>query len=385
MKIAYISPGESIHDHRFFDKFIEKGHRVYVISYYWPRDIAFRWTGIKFLHYNSWNNKWRTHRFGSMRKYLDIGLRTAYLRNQLNKIKPDILHCGWVQTDGLYGALSGFHPFLLMPWGSDIMVNPDRSFYEWKVARFAIRKADMITCDCEYVKDKIVEISGYPADKIITFPWGIDLKKFNPNIDRTEIRNKLGWQDKKIILMNRSFKHIYDHMTFIKGLPDLLKEDKDIRIMFIGEGELLSDMKSLVKDKEQRVKFLARVENAEMPKYLRAADIYVSTSLSDGSSLSLMEAFACGLPCVVTDVPAIREWVVNGINGFIVPRKNTQGVVEKILMILRDEKLRKEIRNNNWKVAQERADWDKNFQVLEKIYDRLIRTTKRRKDGYPQQ
>ena len=59
-----------------------------------------------------------------------------------------------------------------------------------------------------------------------------------------------------------------------------------------------------------------------MPAYLNAADIYVSTSLSDGTSLSLLEAMACSLPVVVTDIPANKEWITDGHNGFLCCRKN---------------------------------------------------------------
>ena len=66
------------------------------------------------------------------------------------------------------------------------------------------------------------------------------------------------------------------------------------------------------------VKFLGRVPHEEMPNLLAQADIYVSTSLHDGTSVSLLEAMGSGAFPVVTDIPSNREWIINGENGFLV-------------------------------------------------------------------
>jgi glycosyltransferase involved in cell wall biosynthesis len=109
-----------------------------------------------------------------------------------------------------------------------------------------------------------------------------------------------------------------------------------------------------------------------MPAYLNASDLYVSSSLSDGTSLSLLEAMACGLPVVVTDVPAILEWVVNGENGLVVPRRSIDELAEAIIYLLQREDVRKEMGEKNIAIAKERADWDKNFKKLEDIYETLV-------------
>lgn len=109
-----------------------------------------------------------------------------------------------------------------------------------------------------------------------------------------------------------------------------------------------------------------------MPAYLNASDLYVSSSLSDGTSLSLLEAMACGLPVVVTDVPAILEWVADGENGLVVPRQSIEELAEAIVHLLENEDLAIEMGNKNLVIAKERADWNKNFQKLVQIYEKLL-------------
>jgi glycosyltransferase involved in cell wall biosynthesis len=123
---------------------------------------------------------------------------------------------------------------------------------------------------------------------------------------------------------------------------------------------------------EDFVVCLGAVPVQDMPLYLNAADIYVSSLLSDGTSMSLLEAMACGLPVVVTDVPAILEWVDNGYNGYVVPRRDSEALAVKILELLRDQPLREKMSERNLSIAREQADWEKNFRKLERMYDMLV-------------
>ena len=69
---------------------------------------------------------------------------------------------------------------------------------------------------------------------------------------------------------------------------------------------------------------------------LNAADVYVTTSLSDGTSVSLLEAISCGLPVVVVDAPAYFEWVEDRINGYIIPRRDSTVLAECLIALLQD-------------------------------------------------
>jgi glycosyltransferase involved in cell wall biosynthesis len=116
------------------------------------------------------------------------------------------------------------------------------------------------------------------------------------------------------------------------------------------------------------------VPNEELCYYLNSAEIYVSTSISDGTSMSLLEAMACGLPVVVSDVPANCEWVQDGVNGFIVPRKKVNPISEKVLALLNDRVLAEKMGNTNVSIANERADLDKNYPKFDSIYEQMVQS-----------
>ena len=125
-------------------------------------------------------------------------------------------------------------------------------------------------------------------------------------------------------------------------------------------------------DLKDRVILLGSVPNEQLPEIYNAADIYVSTSLSDGSSLSLMEAMCCGLPVVVTDVPANLEWIREGFNGLIAERKNIDSIADRLIKLLSSDKMIKQFADNNLKIAEEKIDIKKNYKKLIVLYQFLL-------------
>ncbi|MEW6684778.1 MAG: glycosyltransferase family 4 protein [Candidatus Edwardsbacteria bacterium] len=367
MRIAYISNGNPdvpAFDQLFLGKMVEQGHEPYYISY-WPGEADYSKLGVRWIHYDP-----------QPPRLLRIVL---HLRNLLRQIQPDVLHTGWVQTAGFYGALSGFHPTLLMPWGHDILPHLDQPQYSesrWHklITRFTIKWADMITCDCELVKNRIIEMTAYPANRIVVFPWGVDRATFKPSSSPSQIRQRLGWEDKKVLIMNRLFTPRRGIRYFIEALPAVVAEIPETRVLLVGYGLLEQELKRRVEELGllSQVHFAGRVSNRDIAEYLHAADIYVTTSLSDGTSVSLLEAMACGLPVVVADAPAYFEWVRDGFNGFIVPRKDSTILAKRLVELLANEDLRRSMSERNLQIAQERADWDKNFETLEGLYEELV-------------
>ena len=118
-----------------------------------------------------------------------------------------------------------------------------------------------------------------------------------------------------------------------------------------------------------------------MPAYLADSDLYVSSSLSDGTSVCLLEAMAAGLPVVVTDVEAILEWVTDGENGLVVPRKDPAALAEAICAMLGDSDLRDTFGRNNYRIAKERASWDDNARILEDSINHCIQGKQRESGG----
>jgi glycosyltransferase involved in cell wall biosynthesis len=123
----------------------------------------------------------------------------------------------------------------------------------------------------------------------------------------------------------------------------------------------------------RQVSFLGRQRPAEIAGHLSAADIFVSTSLSDGNNISLNEAMACGAFPVVTDIPANREWINHGENGFLTDAKDPAALTAYLNRALMDGELRSRAAASNWIVIQQRGQWSTAMHAIEAQYDKLIR------------
>jgi len=367
MHVAYLSSTLTVHDARFLRKLVERGYRTSLITYYqgplptWVTEID----GLTTVH----------HAPRRLLRYQSalFGFRGPSLRRLLRQLNPDVLHSGYVWKDGFAGSLSGFHPHLVMPWGSDILLDPTRrSVLRW-IDRYVLRQADMITCDCEVVADRIIAMSGVPRDRIAVFPWGVDQAVFHPRVVPASVRHDRGWVDRTVLIMNRNFEPTYNVAGFLVALGQVLQQRPDVRVLLGGSGSEEQRLRQIVRDfgLEDVVHFLGQVPPARMAEYLAASDLYVSNSFSDGSSLSLLEAMSCGLPVVVSDAPANLEWVTPRGNGFVAPRGDDVQLAATLLEALRDPERLRRMGARNQEIARARADWERNFRKLEMIYETL--------------
>jgi len=294
-----------------------------------------------------------------------------FLCQVIKKYKPSVLHGGYVPNVGLLCALTGFRPFLLMPWGSDILIFPDISFLHKFLIGNIIRRADAIVCDAETVKVKIMDIVPN-WDETTVFPWGIDLKLFQPQGNKF-MHDTFSLKDLITIISTRNHESIYGIEILLESFRKLVKINNNVRLVMLGSGSLTSEYLKYIEDNKLKnhIKLVGKVANSDLPKYLSGSDIYVSASFSDGTSVSLLEAMACRLPVIVSDIPANREWISNGDNGFLFERGNSEDLLDKMVELINNPELIKIQSENNHNIASQKANWNNNFKILEKVYKKI--------------
>ncbi len=118
-----------------------------------------------------------------------------------------------------------------------------------------------------------------------------------------------------------------------------------------------------------RVMFPGQAGYADLPRYYRSADLYLSASHSDGSSISLLEAMACGCPVLVSDIPGNREWVSQGKNGWLFPDGDPQALAQRIVEAIDQRSQLAEMGVHARQIAEARADWRENFPLLLRAFE----------------
>jgi glycosyltransferase involved in cell wall biosynthesis len=172
----------------------------------------------------------------------------------------------------------------------------------------------------------------------------------------------------------RYHRPIYGVEYLIDAIPKVLAKNKNVKFIILGEGPFTNTFKTKMTNfiKSGHVRFVDAVPHNKVKDYLSAADIYVSTSFSDGTSASLLEAMACSLSPVVTEIDGNKEWVKDGVNGLFVPVANSEKIAEKILLLASDYELRRFLGEKAVETVRARVNWQKNIQKLTKIIDKMI-------------
>jgi len=213
-----------------------------------------------------------------------------------------------------------------MSWGSDVLVDTDKNeLLNW-ITRFTLKKSDLILCDCDAVRDKIHQMIEYDNKKIIQFPWGVDLQLFKPGPDILNIRKKYGWKNCFVILSTRMWEPIYGIDIVLNSFYCAYQTNPHLKLILLGNGSQATEIKNFIKkhNLDNTIILPGIIPNDLLSDYYRSVDAYICCSHSDGSSVSLLEAMASGLPVIVTDAPGNREWVINGKNGFLASPNNYQ-------------------------------------------------------------
>ena len=368
MRLCYLADAESIHTQRWLSYFADKGHEVHLLSL------------NSFGDYNIENVD--LHPLKRLRPQIrDISFPinllsdTIQVRKVIKKIKPDIVHAHFVANYGVLGALSGFHPFVVSAWGSDVLIAPKNSRIIKNLVKFTLKKADLVTCDGENSIDALIKL-GEKLQKIKIILLGVDTKEFNPNQRDKKVREELKIFDPPTVISVRNFDEVYDVESLIKAIPLVLKQVPNAKFIIGGSGSQESYLKELAKSLGvwNSVRFTGWLPRNEFVKCLASADIYVSTSLSDGGiAVSTSEAMACGLPVVVTNSGDNRKWIREGENGFVVPIRDPDTLAEKIIYLLENEDVRKRFGNINRRIIKEKVDYEKNMKKMEELYKSVLR------------
>lgn len=152
---------------------------------------------------------------------------------------------------------------------------------------------------------------------------------------------------------------------------EVLKSQRNAKLMIIGDGSLKDEVK-------RRIEEYGISEHVKMPGFRKNAgkfygvfDVFVSTSIKEGFSVSVLEAMASSLPVVVSDSGGVREMVEDGVNGFILKGFDAEEFKEKILLF-KDKKLREETGRRNMLKVKERFTVEKMCEETLKIYREVL-------------
>ena len=358
MILLLISDARSIHTQRWAQYFAQKGHDVHLVTYD-PSGVTMP-NVTEHVLASRWSNL-----------YLSFIPRHRAIKKLAGDIRPDLIHAHFIAKYGFH--LPGLFPVpsVVSAWGDDILILPPKSRLIRHYTKKVLDSADLVYAISQNIRENIIKDFRIPAEKVRYLPFGIDTDAFSPGAAREN-----SGEETIRVFSNRGFFPVYDNETLVNGFALARKKDTKISLVLKGDGPEEEKIRELVrvKDLSGSISFKKKTAYAEVPSDYREADIFITTSVSDGTPVSLLEAMASGLPCIATSVGGIPEWITNGENGILIPPRVPEMVADAILRLVSDPNERRRLGAAARATILARGEWNTLMAQVEKDYEELVNT-----------
>ena len=354
LKIGLLGPANSIHLIRIANALVKNGLEVLILSL--P------------------NHRKKNDEVNAEVVYLKYSNTKGYylnfkqVRKLLKEKEIDVLNVHYASGYGTLGRFVNFHPMILSVWGSDIFSFPKENIIKKKVIIRNLLAADEIfatsNCIAEEIR-KYIEL----RKKIVITPFGVDTNLFKPqNTPRTgEI----------VIGFLKGTNPIYGIDIFIKAfkiLSDWSKgQDFHLKGIVCGNQSHYEKIRMQIKDfnLSSEIKFLGEVQHNEMPKIINGCDLVCIPSREESFGVVAIEALACGVPCVTSDAPGLKEIMEQGMASYSMPCDEKLIAVAMQKLILNQEE-RVRLGSNGRKLVEKLYDFEQNIRVFSDEFEQLL-------------
>ncbi|MFL5763696.1 MAG: glycosyltransferase [Bacteroidia bacterium] len=365
MKILILSDINSSHTQKWVSGLSQRGIDVAVFSISAPASDWHVRKGIKLLGNTPDNKRTAGRSLLSKASYLQLipGLRKA-----IDGFQPDLLHAHYASSYGFLGALSGFHPFVISAWGSDLMEFPLKNIVNRKIVKYNLAKADLLLATSKVLVDTIAKYSDKRAVRI---PFGINTAQFAP-----ETVASLFPESSTVVGTIKSLETIYGIDVLLNAFRIAADQPsgRELRLLIVGGGSKEEEYKRLAGQLGilEKVVFAGRVAHDEASYYHNMIDIFVNVSRNESFGVSVLEASACGKPVIVSEVGGLPEVVIKNETGFCVPPEGAMETAKAIGQLAGDPALRKRMGSQGRAFVQQHFDLDKNVDEMLRVYEKLI-------------
>ena len=364
LRLGFVGPAASITFRRWVDWFRRRGHEamVYTVE---PSN------SVEFSHYDlsAGAGPGKIGRIKSL----------VRLARELRRVRPDVVHFHYARGVAWGGVLAGIHPYIVTPWGSDIL-EEQGAFKEWfsrPLTQRLLGKADLVTVHSRYLESRVRPMLR-EGQTVARIGWGVDRRSFREGIPTSALRQRWGIHgEHRVLFSPRLAQRFYRHDMILKALPAILAKVPEALLVIAepcADADYIDELKHVVATLglTRQVRFVGQIPYTDMPVWYNMADATVMVPESDGMPNSLWEAMACGSVPILRRLPQYAEVIRHGVNGFLLGDSGAP-LSETAIRVLSDAVLRRTIAERNRDIVREQADQDREMTQMEWWYGRLSR------------
>ncbi|HEX3230803.1 MAG TPA: glycosyltransferase [Pyrinomonadaceae bacterium] len=294
----------------------------------------------------------------------------AYLKEK----QIDVVHTHCFYTN-IFGMTAGFLagvPARITSKGETGLRTPMQKLAE----RMSFRMAHRVIANCLVVQNQLIR-EGVNPNRIIQHYNGLDLERLKVDVGLTQSAARamfrLPQDNRRFVTIVANLRNpIKDHPMFLRAAAQVRAVVPDAAFVIAGEGELMPGLKQLASELgiARDVHFVGRCD--DVASLLFASNVGALSSKSEGFANAILECMAAGLPVVATDVGGVREAIVEGETGYIVPSGDDKMMAERIIQVLANDETARMMGNRGKSLVAEKFSKDRHLQNTLELYDELL-------------
>jgi glycosyltransferase involved in cell wall biosynthesis len=243
--------------------------------------------------------------------------------------------------------MTGFHPFVLSTWGSDLLIELQKSSFRRLLVRLVLSSTDYLTVPSKFMYNAAQKL-GFNERNLCLIPWGVETDIFKPiRGNRIDFRQKYNIPpNAPVILSPRAIQPIYNQDIVIKSCQAIKSQYPELKLLLLKynvSSNYFMQLESLIVScgMENNVIWLPAQDSQEnMAILYQLSDVVLSIPSSEGYGFSVYEAISTGIPTVITDLPVFQEDLQDEIHVLKVPPQNVEATADAVKKILSNLQLR---------------------------------------------
>jgi len=246
-----------------------------------------------------------------------------------------------------------------------------------------LRRSNIVLVQSPELKRVANQQGCVDSARMIIFPNGVDTDVFRPGIKSEGLRNKLGLEGKTVLLFLGGLYGYRHPELLIKALPDIVRETKHLKALFVGRGPEEPRLLALARrlGVNDYVEFVGSVKYSLVPRFISLADVTVGPltltgypSIYGATPRTVAEYMACAKPVVVTRGAVSESIVIDGYNGRVLEPADIEGLSAAVINLVEDDDLSRRIGQNAREHVEKMCSWDVLMTRLEKVLNALVQS-----------
>ena len=362
MKILFLADANSIHTIKWVESLHKHKLNILVFSLFKPTDDVVQ-------KYQNWGiplisadlqSKIRNLRVPNISK---LNYLTAFrlLKKTMNAFEPDIIHAHYASSYGVLGYLSKFKPFILSVWGSDVYDFPQKNQLNKWLLKKVIHSANTVCSTSEAMKAVIA--TQFDRFDVKVIPFGVDANVFAP---ASESLQQFTVGTIKSIEAHNGIDCLLDAANIIINEY----HNTYIHFLIVGQGSLLGEMKQKTTDLglDNYVKFAGYIPHEKIVEFHQKLSVFISVSTRESFGVAVLEAAACGVPAITSNVGGLPEVNQNNYTGYVIPPNDPEKLANSIFKLFKDKNLKDQMEENARDRVAKKFNWNKNVIQMVNVY-----------------